>query len=303
MEEVFAGLINNGVLVYIDDILIYAKSVEEHLYLLEQVMIRCLRYNLWIKGSKSHICRSELNYLGFRLQQNGVHVQPDKVEGIRAMPNPSPSCAHLHTFLGMVSFYNRHIPGCAVLMAPLFDLMTEYRSALKGKGRKPVKHKDRKDPPPRVDPQWRDMWKDVHTESVDRLKSAVMNAALLAHPDYKKPFILYTDASTVGLGAALHQEQDDGLEAPLAYYSKKLVGAARRYPPIELEANAVLFGLEKCRPLTRGCTIVVKTDHRPLQYIANIEHHTNPRLERWATQWKSCILSSRKYSAACGCLI
>ena len=82
------------------------------------------------------------------------------------------------------------------------------------------------------------MWKDAHTESVDKLKSAVMNAALLAHPDYKKPFILYTDASTVGLGAALHQEQDDGLEAPLAYYSKKLVGAARRYPPIELEANA-----------------------------------------------------------------
>ena len=120
---------------------------------------------------------------------------------------------------------------------------------------------------------------------MDKVKNALMDAAVLAHPDYTKPFILYTDASKTGLGAALHQTDEDGIEHPLAFYSKKLTGAPTRYPPIELEAMAVIFGLDKSKSITQGCDVIVRTDHRPLQYIADPSRQSkNSRFARWAAE-------------------
>ena len=252
MELLLRGLLGVCVLVYLDDIIVYSQTFDQHVKELKSVLARVREAGMTLKLRKCRFGWDSVEYLGHMITDQGIRVCEDKVLAVRAFPVPT-GVTKVRSFLGIANFYRRFIRGFSLVARPLYDLT-----------KKAVPFH----------------WGRPEQDAFDGLKDALTTAPVLVHPDFAKPFELHVDASDYGGGAALVQRDEKNCERPVAYWSLIFNSAQRNYSTIEREALAMIKALEYFRPYLFGRPVTVLTDHSPLQWLMK----TNPsgRLARWA---------------------
>jgi len=171
MNHVLRDCIGKYIVVYFDDILVYSKSLESHLSHLREVLL-VLRYNsLFVNRDKCTFCVDSLVFLGFIVNKNGVHVDPEKINAIQEWPIPQ-NVGEVRSFHGLASFYRRFVPNFSSLASPLNELV-------------------KKDAP--------FCWTEKQDQTFKRLKAQLTNALILTLPNFAKTFELECDASGVGI--------------------------------------------------------------------------------------------------------
>ncbi|XP_039862407.1 uncharacterized protein LOC120718122 [Simochromis diagramma] len=238
---------------YLDDVVIFSNTWEEHLQHLSEVLGRIHKAGLTLNPIKCEWARQETRYLGYQVGRGEVRPQMDKVEAIQNCPRPRTK-KEVRSFLGLVGWYRRFVPQFATIAAPL--------TALTGKNqRNPV------------------TWTAECEQAFQGLKTCLCTTPVLWSPDFKKRFLVQVDASKSGLGAVLAQG-DPGEEHPVLYLSRKLLPRETNYSTVEKEALAIKWALEKLRYYLLGREFELETDHRALTWIQSMKDH-NSRLTRW----------------------
>lgn len=241
-----------NVFVYLDDIIIATSDFDEHFRILRILSDRLTAAGLTISSEKSRFCMKQLNYLGYVIDQSGVHPDPEKVSSVNNYPAPR-SVKDVRRLMGLAGWYRRFIPNFSTIMAPLSELTK--------KGRK-------------------FQWNDEAEKAMQQVKAILVSAPVLANPDYSKPFIIQTDASDLGMGGVLVQGEG-AEERVIAYTSAKFSSTQRNYQTTERECLAVITAIEKFRPYIEGVKFTVVTDHASLLWLKNLKDPTG-RLCRWA---------------------
>ena len=252
MDGVLAGTLGIFTCVYLDDILIYSSSIEEHLQHLKIVFERLRKAALKLKPTKCHFVLDEVNFLGHQVSANGIQPDPEKIKVIRNLKAPK-TVREVRSFIGMCSYYRRFIDHFSDIAEPLTQLTRKNAKFL---------------------------WSDKCQTAFDKLKVALCEAPILAHPDLSKPYKLYTDASLKAVGAVLTQECSDG-ERVVQYVSKQLSPGQQKWATIEREAYAIVYAVNKLRQYLLGTKFTVYTDHKPLRSLFTAEMK-NARIQRWA---------------------
>ena len=194
-DKLFGPEFGGKVFCYIDDIVIIAETYKEHIELLHKVYNKLKQAGLTINLPKSEFCKSELKYLGFILDKEGLRTDPAKIECIREFPRPT-TVKQIRSFIGLCSYYRKFIKDFSSISAPLTQLTA---------GEVTSKSKVEFDA--------------AAEEAFKKLKQALISAPVLKTPDFEAPFWLHCDASGCGLGAALVQKDTEGGEHPVAYFS------------------------------------------------------------------------------------
>ena len=255
MQVVLSGLKWDCCFVYIDDILVASKTFEEHLHHLQLVFERLQKAGLRLKPAKCHFLRDKVPYLGFIISKHGIQPDPSKTDKVNNFPRPT-NLTSLRSFLGLVSYYRRFVPHFATVAAPLH-------------------HLTKKDTPFE--------WNDECEIAFCQLKSLLTKAPVLVYPRFGQgqSFLLETDASGVGLGAILSQQQEDGKYHPVAYASRSLLPNERNYPISELETLAIVWAVKYFRTYLLGHPCTVLTDHASCLSLLNTPK-PSAKLARWA---------------------
>ncbi|XP_077166890.1 uncharacterized protein LOC143823989 [Paroedura picta] len=265
INEIMHDLLYQGVLVYIDDILVYSENVESHADLVREVLNRLRKHQLFAKLSKCEFHRDAVEFLGFRVSQAGIEMDPGKVRDLLAWEPPR-TRRQLQSFLGFANFYRTFIPNFAKVALPLTDLLkTKQGGKTASRPGTPL------------------LWTPPCQNAFDKLKLLFTSEPVLAHADPSKQFTVQVDSSDVAMGAVILQEGEDGKLHPLAYLSKKFSGAERNWAIWEKEAAAVKLALSTWRHWLEGSAIpfVVWTDHKNLQALKQ-PRSLSAKQMRWA---------------------
>ena len=253
MNTITADL--EGCVTYIDDVVIYSDTWQDHIERLEKFLHRLRDVNLVAKLSKCDFVQAKVEYLGYVIGQGTVVPPHSKVEAICNMPRPE-SKKGIQRVLGVVGYYRMFIQNFSDVVAPLTDLL-----------KKGCKFQ----------------WTNRCEAAWNHIKTILSSEPILKAPEFHKPFRLATDASDLGAGAVLLQEDDEGIEHPVSYYSKKFNSSQRNYSVIEKELMAIILGLQHFKVYLDPSSgpITVYTDHHPLKYL-NKFRNKNQRLTRWS---------------------
>ena len=255
MERCMGDLNLRDCLIYLDDIIIFSSTVEEHLQRLDAVFSRLSQHNLKLKASKCEFLKSKVTYLGHVVSEEGIETDPEKTEAIKSWPVPK-TVKDVRAFLGFTGYYRKFIKNYAKIARPLNDLLIGHCTNNK-KGNKP-KTKLKKAP---------FTWLEQQQHAFETLREKLISPPILAYADYRKPFKVHTDASTTGIGAVLYQIHD-GAERVVAYASRSLKPSERNYPAHKLEFLALKWAVtEKFHDYLYGATFEVVTDNNPLTYV------------------------------------
>ncbi|XP_076762719.1 uncharacterized protein LOC143430372 [Xylocopa sonorina] len=227
---------------YLDDILIASKNESEHREHVRQVFARLQQYGVVINPTKCVFAATEVRFLGYAVNSQGTKPLPDKVEAIMKFPKPT-IVKQLRGFLGMINFYRRFIPDAAVLQAPLNKLLT----GKKLKSTTPI------------------AWTKETESALENLKSALAKATLLAHPANNAQLAIMVDASDFALGATLQQRQGNSWQ-PLAFHTKSLSSAQRKYSAYDRELLAIYSAVKQFRHAIEGRVFTIYTDHKPITF-------------------------------------
>lgn len=253
MSNILAPLLGKCVLVYIDDIIIYSKSMEEHQRDLGKVFDLLKVHNLQLKRSKCVFAQPSVELLGYRIDGRGIAPLEEKTSAIRDLPPPR-TVSDVRSFLGMSGYYRQCVPNYAHVAEPMVEL-TRKKNEFR--------------------------WDRDQQRAFDMLKSLLTSSVVMAHPDVNKPYRLHTDASDYAIGAVLCQVDDRGVERVVQYISHQLNPIQRRWATIEKEAYAVVYALQKLRPYLLGAEFTVYTDHKPLKSLFS-KQMNNTKIQRWA---------------------
>jgi len=266
MNQIFRSFLNKFVVVFIDGILIYSKTQEEHAEHLRLVLGVLREKQLYAKLSKCEFWMDEVQFMSHVISAHGIAVDPAKVEAVVKWESAK-SATKIRSFVGLAGYYRRFIEGFSKIMAPLTQLT-------------------RKDRP--------FTWTDKCEESYQELKRRLTNAPILVIPDVGKPFEVYCDASHLGLDCVLMQEKK-----AVAYASRQLKVHERNYPTHDLELAAIVFALKIWRHYLYGAQFRVFSDHKSLKYFFD-QKELNMRQRRWMKFLKD--LSSREGKCGSRCL-
>src|SRR4051812_7734578 len=201
MNDIFRKYLDNFVVVYLDDILIYSKTKEEHLKHLQTVLATLRKHHLYAKAKKCELLRTKVEYTRHYISEEGITIDPRKITTIQNWPAPT-NASEVRSFLGQASYYRKFVQGFSATATPLTALL----------------HKDLKF-----------QWNTPEQTAFEELKVKLTTAPVLLLPDPNKPFTVTTDASDFAIGAVLTQDNGKG-EQPVTYESRKLLPAELNYP-------------------------------------------------------------------------
>jgi hypothetical protein len=256
MRTVLNPLLDKCVVAYLDDILIYSKSKEEHLAHIRQVLSLLRENRLYAKLSKCSFLQEETEFLGHVVSKDGVHTNAGLVRAIQEWPRPTKQ-KEIQQFIGLAQFYQQYIQDFARIALPL--------TALLGAG-VPFS------------------WDDEKESAFIQLKDTVTKAPVLRIFDPDLSTAVETDASGFAIGAVLFQTDEKGESRPVAFTSKKLSGPELNYPTHEQELLAVVHALRKWRYYLDGTRFIVYTDHATLRHFP-----TQPKLTRRQGRWMELL--------------
>ena len=272
MERCMGELNLKECLIFLDDILIFSVTFEEHIKRIEAVFSRLQEHGLKLKPSKCEFFKSSVAYLGHVVSDRGVETDPDKIKALSEWPVPH-NVKTLRSFLGFTGYYRRYIKDYARIVKPLNDLLVGHST----NGYTPEGKKKKKKSIP-----WQ--WGKAQQDAFDMLKLKLSTPPVLAYADFNKPFILHTDASVEGLGAVLYQEQD-GFERVIAYASRGLRKSERNYPAHKLEFLCLKWAItDKFHDYLYGNNFTVLTDNNPLTYVL-----TSAKLDATGHRWLAAL--------------
>ena len=249
MEMVLAGLHWTTCLVYLDDIVIFSTTVEQHLSRLRDVLARLKKAGLKLKPSKCYILKKCVHYLGYIVSADGVKVDDDKIKCIVEWPTPV-NLEELRRFLGIASYYRKFIKGFAHIAAPLHALTETLKP-------------------------WE--WTGLCDEAFVQLKTKLSSPPILSFPQFNMPFTVDCDASLEGLGAVLSQEND---RCVVAYASRVLTQQERQYCATRREMLALIWAIQYFKPYLWGRPFKVLTDHSALKWLKNFKD-PHGQVARW----------------------
>ncbi len=246
MNDIFQDVVDDFVVVYLDDILVYSENPQQHEEHLRKVLDRLRQHSLKAKPSKCSFFQEEVEYLGHRVGYGKLRPTEDLTKAIHQFPVPH-TTKQLQSFLGLANYYRRFVPNFSSIAAPL--------TALTGKTRF--------------------IWNDTAQKTFEHLKHLLTSTPCLLIPNPNKPFTVETDASDTGIGAVLTQDGH-----PVAFESAKFTEAEKRYPVHDKELAAVIHACRKWRPFLLGTAFTVLTDHRSLTHFFQ-QPSLNSRQQRW----------------------
>ena len=246
METCLGDLNLHWCIIYLDDIVIFSKDLASHLERLKAVFQKLEEAGLKLKPSKCELFWRKLAYLGHVISAKGEATDEGKIEAIKNWPTPT-NATKVSSFLGFTGYYCRFIPKFMQVAHPLHKLTLGENV---GKKKAAIK------------------WDSKCQQAFDDLKTLCTKAPILAYANFAKPFKLHTDACGTGLGAVLHQTQEDGTKAVIAYASRSLNKAESHYPAHKLEFLALKWAVvEKFHEYLYASTFDVYTDNNLLSYM------------------------------------
>jgi hypothetical protein len=253
MNMITSGLENCDA--YIDDIIIYNDTWMEHLATIRKFFDRLTDACLTINLAKSEFCRASVTFLGHIVGHGQVRPINAKVEAISHFPVPE-NRKQLMRFLGMAGYYRKFCSNFSIIAEPLTNLLRKKNKFF---------------------------WTEQCQEAFEKLKAILKSTPVLAAPNFGQSFKLSVDASDVGVGAVLIQEDKNGVEHPVCYFSKKLNKHQRNYSTIEKECLALILALQHFEIYLSSApsSIIVFSDHNPLTFISKMKNK-NQRLLRWS---------------------
>jgi hypothetical protein len=284
MNEVLQQEIREGfVQVYMDDIGISSENLESHLLHVSRVVSRIGEHKLKVKKSKCELVKTEIKFLGHLVSYDSIKPDPSRVSVLFSYPKPN-TLAQLWSFMGLANYNRKFIHSFAKLAQPLYnlqetkDLDPKFKKKNGGiKGEKIILN-----------------WTDEATKAFEKIRTVLTSDSVLIMPDFKKEFILRTDASDKGYGAVLAQERD-GEVKPIAFYSKTMTKAQLNYSTPEKELLAIIMSIEHFHQYLYGVDFTIQTDHQPLTWLLN-KKDPSARMERWLIRIRNYDFSI-KYKA------
>lgn len=277
MERCMGDINLKEVLVFLDDLIVFSDSLEQHEQRLKHVLDRLREYGLKLSPKKCRFFQTSVKYLGHIVSKNGVQTDPEKVAAIKTWPVPQ-NLKQLKSFLGFTGYYRRFVKDYSKIVRPLNDLTCGYPPLRKGQKQTGTsKYLNPREP-------FADRWTPVCQSAFECIKEKLTSSPVLGFADPKLQYALHTDASTTGLGAALYQEQDGKMRV-IAYASRGLTPSETRYPAHKLEFLALKWSIvEKFHDYLYGNEFIVVTDNNPLTYIL-----TTAKLDAASYRWLAAL--------------
>lgn len=278
MERCMGELNLKQALVFLDDLIVFSSTLEEHEERLMRVLNQLKEFGLKLSPGKCKFFQTSVKYLGHIVSEKGIETDPDKVAALKTWPKPN-NLKELRTFLGFCGYYRRFVKDYSKIVKPLNELTAGYPPLRKHTktAANPEKYYNPKD-------IFGDRWTPACQAAFDTIIEKLTTAPILGFADPKLPYILHTDASTSGLGAALYQEQQ-GQKRVVAYASRGLSKCESRYPAHKLEFLALKWAVtEKFQDYLYGNTFLAVTDSNPLTYIL-----TSAKLDATSYRWLAAL--------------
>src|SRR5436853_769558 len=256
MNDIFRDMIDMGVVIYLDDILIYRESEEDHVALVKRVLSRLQEHQLAIAPDKCEWHRSKVNFLGYIISEEGIEMDQAKIQTVLEWEAPT-TVKEVQSFLGFANFYRRFIEGYSKLTRPLTDLTKKSEKFI---------------------------WSRECEIAFEQLKSRFTSAPILRHFDPQLQCIIECDASDFAIGGVLSQEVEGRLH-PIAFHSRKMNKHEINYEIHDKELLAITSSFKEWRRYLEGAKhkISVFTDHRGLEWFA-ANKPLNRRQARWALE-------------------
>lgn len=252
INHVLRDFINKICLVYMDDVIVFSTSLEEHMINLDKILKKLDEKGLKIQLDKSEFLHKEVLFLGHRITTKGIEPNHDKVIAIQNYPIPN-TAKEIKSFLGLAGFYRKFIQNFAKITKPLTACL-----------KKNAKIEHSKD----------------FINSVEKIKEILTNKPILQYPDFTKKFIVTTDASKFAIGAVLSQKNEKGHDLPISYISRTLNKSEINYSTIEKELLGIVWACKMFRPYLYGTKFQLKTDQKPLSWLWNLKEPQS-KLVRW----------------------
>lgn len=256
VNDVLRDMLRKYLFVYIDDILIFSETEEEHVQHVRSVLRRLLENSLFVKAEKCEFHKDSVSFLGFIVRQGELLPDPAKIQAVAEWPTPS-TRKQLQRFLGFANFYRRFVRDYSKVAAPLTELTSTLRPFI---------------------------WTREAEAAFSHLKVLFSTAPVLSHPDPTRQFVVEVDASDTGVGAVLSQRSAaDGKLHPCAFFSRRLSQAERNYDVGNRELLALVLALQEWRHWLEGAAerFLVWMDHKNLSYLHGAKR-LNSRQARWA---------------------
>lgn len=251
MTRILDKLIGVCCLVYMDDVIVYSKSMESHIEDLKKVMNMINQAGLKLHYDKCSFGQEKVNYLGYVISNNLISTDQNKIKAINQFPLPK-TMKQLKSFLGLANYYRRFIPSFSALCAPLYELTRNKKL---------------------------ESWSKKNIKVFEEIKKALVSPSVLCMPDFNKEFFVTTDASDYAIGAILSQKNDINAGV-VSYFSRKLSDTEKKYSVFEKEALAIVSAIKEFKYYLYGRKFQVFTDHNPLCYLKNIKD-MHGRVARW----------------------
>lgn len=234
MNSILSPLLRKFVLVFVDDILIYNRTLSDHVQHLQSVFQILTEHHLKVKRSKCSFAQQRLAYLGHVISPNGVSTDEDKILVVKNWPTPT-NVKELRGFLGLTGYYSKFVRYYGVLSKPLTNLLRKGQSYI---------------------------WTATTEQAFQSLKQALMTTSVLAMPDFTEPFVVETDASDKGIGAILMQKQH-----LIAFLSRALGPRHQGLSTYEKESLAIILAIDHWHPYLQHSEFFIRTDHRSLCFL------------------------------------
>ena len=251
MQSVLADFLDDFVVVYLDDILIYSRNDVEHRQHIRKVLQRLREHKLYANRKKCEFGRRSVHFLGHVISNDGIAMDKAKVDAINQWPTPK-SVDDVRSFVGLAGYYRKYVHRFGQIAAPLFDLLKKDE---------------------------RFAWTAAAQKAFDELKSALMSGPVLIIPDDTLPYTVRVDASGYAVGATLSQDHGRG-QQPVAFMSHKMNAAQLNYPVHEQELLAMMYALAEWRHHLHGRRFIAVTDHHSLTFLK-----TQPNLSKRQIRW------------------